>query len=101
VKVLVQRRAEAELAEAIAYYHRVGGAELATRFLDAFDAAVVRVGADPESLPVYYESPRRGPVRRRQLGRPWPYDLLFTVGPVDVGVVSLWSHRRNPADLPA
>ncbi|MFH5802662.1 type II toxin-antitoxin system RelE/ParE family toxin [Alienimonas sp. DA493] len=94
-------RADDELADAIRYYHRAGGPELATRFLNAFDAAINHIGADPESLPVFYETERYGPVRRCPLGRPWPYDVLFTLGRNAVAVVSVWDYRRNPADRPA
>lgn len=98
--VRTHARADEELAGAIQYYHRAGGAELATRFLNAFDAAIARIGTDPESLPVFYETARFGPVRRCPLGRPWPYDLLLTVGRHAVGVVSVWHHRRDPNDRP-
>ena len=38
--VRIQSRTDEELAEAIRRYHSAGGAPLATRFLNAFDAAV-------------------------------------------------------------
>ena len=99
--VRIDARADREFAGAVRYYHRAGGERLAVRFVAAFDAAVARVGADPASLPVAFESARRGPVRRCPLGRTWPYDLLFTVGTSEVAVVSVWHLHRNPADRPA
>ncbi|QDT14382.1 type II toxin-antitoxin system RelE/ParE family toxin [Alienimonas californiensis] len=98
--VRTHARADEELAGAIQYYHRVGGADLAVRFLKTFDAAMTRIGADPESLPIFYETVRFGPVRRCPLGRPWPYDALFTVARNAVAVVSVWHHRRDPKDRP-
>ena len=87
-------RADGESSQAWAYY--VGHGRSA-EFDRAVDAAVQRIAADPESLPSHPENPRL----RRCRVRPFPYDLLFVRENGDVLVLSVWNHRRDPANLPA
>ena len=88
--------AQGELTDAAAFYRGRGGAVLAGRFRTAVRAAAKRLSRDPTSWEVIDD---RGPFRRCPVGKPWPYDLIFSVEADAVLLVAVWHHHRDPGEL--
>ncbi|HLY58584.1 MAG TPA: type II toxin-antitoxin system RelE/ParE family toxin [Stellaceae bacterium] len=82
--------AESELREAQGWYDlRTGG--LGERFMAAIDAAVARIGENPEQFPVVYRH------FRRALAKRFPYALYFRVQADGIYVVACAHTSRHPA----
>ena len=81
--------AEAELAEAVTWYHS-RSPEVARRFLDAIDTALAQVRESPEAFPLVT------PTLRRILVRRFPYAVYFRVFPGVISVVGVIHGRRHP-----
>jgi plasmid stabilization system protein ParE len=80
----------AEARAAYAWYLDAADAAVALRFQEALERAVSQIEAAPERWPVV-----RGCVRRKQLGRPFPYSILELI---DAGalVTALMHQKQKP-----
>src|SRR5512136_77901 len=83
---LIQR----DLRIVLAYYRNEGGLELAQRFYAEFEQLVAEVAANPQRFHPVSDTLRRANFRR------FPYHLLYRAGSMDVRVLVLRHHRRDP-----
>ena len=67
---------------------------VAARFTNAVEAAVGLVCAFPGAGPPYH-----GSYRRRVLGRPFRFSIIYTVEADSIVVAAVWAHRRDPEKL--
>jgi hypothetical protein len=90
IAVRFHRLASRELKSAYAWY-RVRDVRIADRFLAAVDLAAMRIGRDPDSLPVERKHFRAVRVRR------FPYRLIFERFGADQALVIAVAHTsRHP-----
>ncbi len=88
--LIIRPAAEAELADAYAWYEdRVSG--LGADFLNAVEAALFSIKRNPESNPAVFKSIRRGLTRR------FPYAIFYIEEPTRIVVLAVFHVRRNPA----
>ena len=88
-RVIVEPEAEADLAEAYAWYdeQRAG---LGDDFLLCIEAAIEAIGERPKSFPIVQSQTRRALVRR------FPYLVLFVELPDLITVVGIFHASRDP-----
>jgi plasmid stabilization system protein ParE len=63
---------------------------LGVRFVDAVDAAIRRIAADPSAFPVAHNEIRRAVVRQ------FPYGVYFRIEAGEVVVIAVMHGRRHP-----
>ena len=87
--VVIRPEAEADLAEAFAWYEerRPG---LGDRFLLSVEAVLAAIERYPESFPVVYAQVRRALLRR------FPYGVFYTVKESAVVVLAVFHCAREP-----
>jgi len=87
--VTIRPEAEADLAEAFAWYEerRVG---LGDRFLLSVEAALSTIKRYPESFPVVHRQVRRALLRR------FPYGVFYTVADTTIVVLAVFHCGRDP-----
>jgi toxin ParE1/3/4 len=90
-RLVVRSEAEAELADAAAWYDdaRPG---LGEEFVAVVDHAVQRILAMPGAYPVW----RSGHPYRKHVLRRFPYVVFFTADEVEVHVVAVAHTKRRP-----
>jgi plasmid stabilization system protein ParE len=81
--------ADAEVAEAIAWYHQ-RSPEAARRLFAAIDAATEAIVATPEAFP------RVTPTLRRVTVPGFPYRLYYSLFPNTISIVGCVHVRRDP-----
>ena len=91
MKVILERDADTEMAEAAQYYDEQQPG-LGSAFLDKVDAAVDEIATDPLRFGFYRGSKAIHSVR---LAR-FPYRLLFAIEPERVSVVAVAHLHRHP-----
>jgi toxin ParE1/3/4 len=87
--VILRAEAEADLAEAVAWYNarRTGlGADL----LLAVEALLEDIGRRGESFPLVHQDVRRALLKR------FPYSMFFVVGDAVISVIAVFHARRDP-----
>lgn len=89
--LIIRPEAEADLAEAAAWYARAGHEK---RFEQRIDEALARIAGGPLHCQVVYEDVRRALVRR------YPYAVFYVVEPHRVVVLAIMHQRRDPARWP-
>jgi plasmid stabilization system protein ParE len=87
--VILRPAAEADLADAYAWYERQR-AGLGADFLSAATDAASFISDQPEAYQVLHRDVRRAPLHR------FPYGLLYRVYPDRMVVVACFHARRNP-----
>ena len=88
-RILLRREAEAEIAEAIAWYE-ARGRGLGADFLRAFEAALSAIKRHPQAFPVIFKEARRAMLRK------FPYSVIFTVSADEIIIVACFHAKRNP-----
>ncbi|MGD9921483.1 MAG: type II toxin-antitoxin system RelE/ParE family toxin [Pseudorhodoplanes sp.] len=83
--------AEVELSEAAAWYAKENP-QVAKRFNDANEAAIVKLGNNPLQYQVVDGDLRRAPLTR------FPHGLLYWAAPGTVVIASCFHGRRNPSE---
>ena len=91
--VRLLRGVYSDLAAAVEWYNSEAGAEIANRFLDTFDNALLQVERYPESFKLVSRE------FRRVLLRPFPYALFFRMDREEIIVVLLRHPARSPEGL--
>jgi toxin ParE1/3/4 len=87
--LVIRPEAEADLAEAFAWYEeRRRG--LGERFLLSVEASLATIQRHPESFPLVH-----GPIRRALLRR-FPYGVFYTVEEPAIVVLAVFHCRRDP-----
>ena len=87
--LVLRPEAEAEMAEAFAWYEgRLPG--LGADFLVAADAVFRNIQRNPLQYPEIHRGVRRALLRR------FPYQVLFIVGDRCVAVLAVFHAKRNP-----
>ncbi len=88
-RLLIRPEAEADLAEAFAWYEaRRDG--LGHEFLLAVEARLAAIQRHPESFPVVHQQIRRALIRR------FPYGIFFIVEESNVIVLAVFHAKRDP-----
>lgn len=88
--LIIRPAAEAELADAYAWYEdRIPG--LGADFLNAVEAALSSIKRNPDTGPVVHQSIRRSLIRR------FPYAIFYIEEPTRIVVLAVFHVRRNPA----
>lgn len=90
--LIIRPEAEADLAEAAAWYARVGHEP---RFEQRISDALTRIATGPLQFPVIYDDVRRALVRR------YPYAIFFVTETDRVVVLAILHQRRDPARWPS
>lgn len=89
-KLIVRPEAEAELANAYAWYEQqVTG--LGDQFILAVDAAINSIRRNPRQYPIIYKDIRRALTRR------FPYQI-FIISHMKIVVIAVFHGMRNPAN---
>jgi toxin ParE1/3/4 len=88
-QIVIRPEAEAELADAFAWYEgqRPG---LGHELLLSFEAVLDAIRENPESYPVIHKSIRRALIRR------FPYGVFYLMETVTVVVVAVFHASRDP-----
>ena len=96
--VVLRAAAQHDVAEAIAYYVREGGAEVASRFVDALEHATASISLHPDAGSPRYAHELHLPGLRSWLLRDFPY-LVFYIERSDQ--VDVWRVLHGERDIPA
>ena len=89
--VLISGDAEADIADAVAWYAGVGPG-LEQEFLRAIDASLAAIRRHPEAYPVVFKGLRRALLRR------FPYALFYTIFGDTIILMACFHARRDPQD---
>ncbi len=89
-KIIVRPEAEAELADAYAWYEQQV-TSLGDDFILAVDAAINSIRRNPLQYPVVYKDIRRTLTHR------FPYQIFFIVNKLQIVVIAVFHGMRNPA----
>ena len=87
--LIISPEAEADLAEARAWYDQKRGG-LGGEFLLCVEEALDRVRRTPHAVAEVFPTIRRAVVRR------FPYGVFYRVDPDQIGVIAVYHSRRNP-----
>ena len=90
-KLIVQPRAEADIEEALAWYHQRDPA-VGERFLLELDVIFGRLSDNPLQFPIVQDPVRRALVHK------FPYSVYFVLAGDLAGVVAVLHQRRRPID---
>lgn len=85
--------AEAELDEQFEFY-RQRDPEVASRFLSAVEGAIEHVCEFSSGAP-----PLARGYRKRVLGKPFKYKIVYKLRGETVVIAAVWADRRDPAEL--
>ncbi len=88
-RVLLRPEAEAELAEAVAWYED-RGLGLGAEFLRALEAVISAVRRHPTMYPVVFGAARRAVLRR------FPYSLIYVVAEDQILITACIHGQRDP-----
>jgi len=92
-RVNIRRLAQAELAEAVAWYN-LQGVGLGDQLLDSVDDTLAGIGENPNRWPQYYRTVRRAIVNR------FPYLIYYEVHGDLIRVLRIVHAIRDPESLP-
>ncbi len=87
--VILRAEAEADIAEAAAWYERRSPG-LGAEFVRSLDACFTLIGREPEIFPVVHRQARMG------LPRKFPYLVIYCVFPETISIVAVMHGRRHP-----
>jgi plasmid stabilization system protein ParE len=89
VALVVQAAAEADIAEAFAWYesHRKG---LGSRFLDELESALLAIEQEPARFPLVYREVRRALLRQ------FPYAVFFVACSERLVIIAVMHAAREP-----
>jgi plasmid stabilization system protein ParE len=89
VTVLIRPEAEADIAEAYAYYEEASEG-LGAEFLRAVEAALATIERTPQLYAVVHRQVRRALLRR------FPYGIFYVADGDTIVVLACFHARRNP-----
>ena len=88
-RVVIRPEAEADLADAFAWYEE-RRAGLGERFLLCVEAALAAIERYPASFPTVHQQVRRALLRR------FPYGIFYTIEPNAIVVLAVFHCGRDP-----
>ena len=98
--VVLRAVARQDVDEAVAHYQAEGGVEVALGFIEALEAAVGHVGANPESGAPHYGHELNLPGLRSWPLKRYPYLVFYMTGNQHIDVWRiLHGHRDIPASM--
>lgn len=96
-RIVLRRKAEQDIAEAVDHYFGEGGAELVLQFIDSLQSAFDQLTRHPESGSPRYATELDLPGLRHWRLKRFPY-LIFYV--VHADVVDVWRVLHGKRDIP-
>lgn len=94
-RIVLRRRARQDVDDAVDFYIREAGVEIAHRFVDAVDSAYARIRRHPETGSLRYaEMASKDGLRGRTLKR-FPYVVLYIISGERVEIVRVLHMSRD------